>query len=336
MSLISTADRYATAVRWVAIALIVVSTLSVLQLVPMAELIDASRERVASLGLWGPVAFGALYIAATVLLLPGAILTLGAGALFGPILGTATVSVASVSGAALAFLIARYFARARVERLLGDFPKFEAIDRAIGEGGWKIVGMLRLSPAIPFNLSNYLYGLTSIRFWPCVLTSWVAMAPGTFMYVYLGYLAAAGVESAVGSSSAATELGQWALRIVGLAATLGVTVYITRIARRAIAEQTDIETTEERAADGADASQTGGAGSAQVADALAPPVAAGWTWRTTWLLLIACLALGIAIYARSEYSPSEHTPSDGAAPTAAAYELEKRDPSPPPIGSPPR
>jgi uncharacterized membrane protein YdjX (TVP38/TMEM64 family) len=231
----------ANSIKWGAIILIALALLMALQRLPMEQWVQAMRTVIEDLGVWGPVAFGAIYIAATVLMLPGSILTLAAGALFGPIAGTITVSVASVSGAACAFLIARYVARARVERRLETHPKFEAIDRAIGQQGWRIVGMLRLSPAIPFNLSNYLYGVTSIRFWPYVLTSWIAMAPGTFMYVYLGYLAAAGVESAVSEAATpSTELARWTLRIVGLIATVGVTIYVTRLARRAIAEQTDI------------------------------------------------------------------------------------------------
>jgi hypothetical protein len=93
---------------------------------------------------------------------------------------------------------------------------------------------------VPFNLQNYLYGLTSIRFWPCVLTSWLAMLPGTFMYVYLGYLGGAGLQAASGSGTSA-GIGQWVLRVVGLLATIAVTVYITLLARKALREKTAIE-----------------------------------------------------------------------------------------------
>ena len=113
-------------------------------------------------------------------------------------MGTIIVSLASTTGAALAFVIARYLARDSVARWVRRSPRFEAIDRAIGEEGWKIVALLRLSPAVPFNLQNYLYGLTKIRFWPCVLTSWAAMLPGTLMYVYLGVVGRAGLEAASG------------------------------------------------------------------------------------------------------------------------------------------
>ena len=113
--------------------------------------------------------------------------TVAAGALFGSVVGVVVVSLASTTGAALAFLVARYLARDAVLRWVRRNPRYDAIDRAIGEGGWRVVALLRLSPLVPFNLQNYLYGLTAIRFWPCVLTSWAAMLPGTVVYVYLGH-----------------------------------------------------------------------------------------------------------------------------------------------------
>lgn len=111
---------------------------------------------------------------------------------------------------------------------------FAAIDQAIAEGGWKIVALLRLSPAIPFNLQNYLYGLTPVAFWPYVLASWIAMLPGTFMYVYLGHLAG----SAIAGDRQRSPL-QWALLVVGLLATVAVTVYVTRLAKRKLNEQVE-------------------------------------------------------------------------------------------------
>lgn len=169
---------------------------------------------------------------ATVLFVPGTILTLAAGAMFGLVVGTITVSIGSTLGAAFAFLIARYVARDKIAAMARGNRKFGAIDKAIGEGGWKIVAMLRLSPAIPFNLQNYLYGLTPVRFWPCVITSWVAMLPGTFLYVYLGHATGA----AVGADRARTA-AEWAMLAIGLLATAGVAVYITWLARRRLHEQ---------------------------------------------------------------------------------------------------
>ncbi|MDX1683560.1 MAG: VTT domain-containing protein, partial [Phycisphaeraceae bacterium] len=196
------------------------------------------------------VIYGVVYIIATLLLAPGSVLTLAAGAVFGLLWGVITVSVASTIAAAFAFLIARYLARDRVARRVRQNPKFDAVDRAIGEGGWKIVAMLRLSPAVPFNLQNYLYGLTPIRFFDCVLASWLAMLPGTFMYVYLGY---AGREAAEAAAEGSAHWGKWALLGVGLIATVLLTVYVTRLARKKLDEQTEIVDEDENADEEPDA-----------------------------------------------------------------------------------
>jgi uncharacterized membrane protein YdjX (TVP38/TMEM64 family) len=243
--------------RWTAAALAAGSLFYLGRQLPLSEWIEASRETVEGLGLWGPVAFGVVYIVATVRMVPGVILTLAAGALFGSMIGTATVSISSVSGAAIAFLIARHLARERVERRLSDNRRFAAIDRAIGEQGWKIVGLLRLSPAMPFSLSNYLYGLTAVPFWPYVGVSAIAMLPATFLYVYLGDLSAKGVEAAVGAQTGSASGFEWTLRIVGLVATVAVTLYVTKIARRAIQQQTQIETNDDTSGDGGTRASSG-------------------------------------------------------------------------------
>ena len=173
-----------------------------------------------------------LYVIATVLFVPGTLLTLAAGAMFGLVGGMITVSIGSTLGASLAFLIARYLARSQIAALADRNRSFGAIDRAIAAGGWKIVVLLRLSPAIPFNLQNYLYGLTSIRFWPYVLSSWLAMMPGTLLYVYLGHVTGAAVNADRERTAA-----EWVLLAIGLLATLVVTVYITRLARSKLQEQ---------------------------------------------------------------------------------------------------
>lgn len=226
-------------VKWVSIVVLFVSGLLLIRALPTTELRDALQTWLDELGFWGPVVFVGLYIIATICLLPGSVLTLVAGAIFGLSLGLATVSIGSTLGAALALLIARYLARAKVERLADAYPTFKAVDEAISEGGWKVVAMLRLSPAIPFNVQNYLYGLTDIRFWPCVLTSWIAMLPGTFLYVYLGHLA----ETAVSNQD--KPIGHWILLGVGLLATIAVTVYVTRLARQKLKSRTNVENTNE-------------------------------------------------------------------------------------------
>jgi uncharacterized membrane protein YdjX (TVP38/TMEM64 family) len=243
--------------KWIAAAGLAVALLVAGRQLPLDAWIESSRSTIQSLGVWGPVAFGAVYVTATVLMVPGVILTLAAGALFGSLVGTATVALSAVTGAAISFLVARHLARERVERRLQGNPRFAAIDRAIGEQGWKIVGLLRLSPAVPFSLSNYLYGLTAVRFWPYVGVSAVAMLPATFLYVYLGDIGAKGVEAAVGAETATASGLEWGLRLVGLLATLTVTLYVTRIARRAIQQQTQIESVGTQAAAAGDAAANG-------------------------------------------------------------------------------
>jgi len=221
--------------RWIrlgSLALILVSLVLLARLLPVDRLVTLLSSTVDDLGMWGPVAFAGTYILAAVLFVPGSSLTLAAGVAFGLAVGTIVVSVASTVAAAISFLIGRHVARDAVRRRAAGHSRFAAIDRAIGQQGWKIIALLRLSPAVPFSLGNYLFGITSIRFWPYVLASWLAMLPGTFMYVYLGYAGRAGLAAASGSGSRSPA--QWIMLIVGLAATVAVTLYVTRLARRAV------------------------------------------------------------------------------------------------------
>jgi len=199
---------------------------------PVQETLRAALDWVAGLGPAGVAAFVALYVLSCVLMLPGSVLGLGAGAVFGVVRGAAIVSVASTLGATAAFLVGRHLARDWVARRVAGNPRFAAIDAAVGREGWKIVGLTRLSPVFPFNLLNYAYGLTSVRPRDYVLASWIGMFPGTVMYVYLGSLA--GSLATVGAPGGGRTPAQWALFGVGLAATVAVTVLVTRIARRAL------------------------------------------------------------------------------------------------------
>lgn len=211
---------------WIAL---VGSGIVILRALPTAELFGLVERSIGELGPWAPVVFALLYLLAAVLFVPGSALTIAAGAIFGLLGGVAIVSVASTAAAAASFLIARHAARERVRRLAASHRIFGAIDAAIGEGGWRIVALLRLSPAVPFSLGNYLYGLTPIRFGPYLLASWIAMLPGTFLYVYLGVV---GRTAATGGSA-----GPWRtlLLVAGLLATVVVTVQVTAAARRALA-----------------------------------------------------------------------------------------------------
>ena len=216
---------------------------AVVALLVFARAIDAPlrlREAlvlVPATGPWGPLLFIGLYIATSLLFLPGWMLTLGAGFVFGVAKGMVTVSIGATLGAASAFLVGRYLARDAVARRLEAFPSFRAIDEAVARDGWKIVGLARLSPLFPFNIMNYAFGLTRIPFRHYVLASWVGMLPGTFVYVYLGSIA--GDLAALGQFQrphGPMELGFYAL---GLAATVAATVLVTRVARAALAKRLD-------------------------------------------------------------------------------------------------
>lgn len=198
-------------------------------------LLRRSLDWVDALGPAGVAAFIAIYVLACVFMVPGSVLTLGAGAVFGVVKGSAIVSVASTLGATAAFLVGRHLARERVARWIAGDSRFLAIDQAVGREGWKIVGLTRLSPVFPFNLLNYAYGITSVRLRDYVLASWVGMFPATVMYVYLGSLA--GSLATLGRHGGGRTPAQWALFGVGLLATVAVTVFVTRIAREALAKK---------------------------------------------------------------------------------------------------
>jgi len=184
-----------------------------------------------NLGAWAAVVFIALYCAATVLWIPGSVLTLAAGAAFGLVAGTVYALIGATTGASLAFLVARYLARSHIERRLVSYPKLRAIDTAVEHQGRKVVLLLRLSPLFPFNALNYALGLTAVRFRDFLLGSAVGMVPGTLMYVYAGHAAG---EVAAGAAGADRGAGHYVLLGVGLLATLGVTAILTRAARRSL------------------------------------------------------------------------------------------------------
>src|SRR6266404_4657171 len=186
------------------------------------------------LGALAPVAFIAIYIVACVAFLPGSILTIGAGVIFGVVRGSIYVSIAATLGATAAFLVGRYFARDWVARKLEGNAKFKAIDEAVGREGWKIVLLTRLSPVFPFNLLNYAYGLTRVTLRDYVFASWMGMIPGTILYVYIGSISGDLARAGTASGGGARTPAGWALDAVGFIATVAVVVYVTRIGSRAL------------------------------------------------------------------------------------------------------
>ena len=211
------------------VALVVLGRFAGGYIQPFAQWVDG-------LGFWGPAAFVLGYAIAVVAFVPASLLTLGAGAIFGIVHGVIYVFVAATVGSCIAFLVSRYLARSAIEKKLEGKPKFSAIDRAVEAEGLKIVFLLRLTPAVPFNLLNYALGLTRVRFADYGIAS-IGMLPGTLLYVYSGKVAG-DIAVVAGNPAVARGWGHYSVLALGLVATLAATMVVTRSARRALAEAT--------------------------------------------------------------------------------------------------
>lgn len=198
---------------------------------PIGDWIDRLEHWITELGLAGLAAFVVIYVIATCLLVPVSTLTLLAGLAYGS-WGFPLVMVSATLGAGAAFLIGRYVARDSVQRRVQTSRRLWAVNQAVSAEGWRIVGLLRLSPVFPFGLQNYLFSLSSIGFWPYLLATFVGIMPGTGLYVYLG-----SIGKAAGDYSSTT---QWLLLGAGLVTTLIIVWLVSTRARRAL-DELDIE-----------------------------------------------------------------------------------------------
>jgi uncharacterized membrane protein YdjX (TVP38/TMEM64 family) len=186
-------------------------------------------------GVWGPVVLGVIYIVCCVFLIPGSIPTLAAGFLFGVPVGGVTAVVGSTVGACVAFQLGRTVARAWVSRAVAHSRKFAAIDDVIGEQGFKVVLLTRLSPISPFIVLNYLLGLTKVSFRAYLAGSLIGMIPGTVLFVYIG----AGLRSladvtAYGRDRVPATPAERLLFWAGLTATVIISIVLARVAHRAL------------------------------------------------------------------------------------------------------
>ncbi len=218
--------RYRAALLFAALAALLAAAAAL----PLGEWFAAAVEWIGAHGMIAWIAYVGAYVLATVLVVPGSILTLAAGFLFGLPLGVILVSAGSVLGAAAAFLIGRFLARDWVAERIDKLPRFHALDIATRRDGFMIVFLARLSPLFPFNLLNYGLGLTAVPFKQYVLASWIGMLPVTILYVYVGSLAKNLAELTGGELE-----GGWptvALLAAGLVATAVLTVLVTRRANR--------------------------------------------------------------------------------------------------------
>ncbi len=215
--------------KWIALGAALILLSLAVSFLPVGQWLKSFTGWVRHLGVAGVFVFVGVYAVAAVLFLPGAIFTIAAGLIYGIAGGTAVALIGATLGASLAFLTGRYLLRKRIESFSRKNKKFGAIDAAIGKQGWKIVGLLRLSPLIPFNVSNYFYGVTSIGFLPYALASLVGMLPGTLLYAYLGGAGKAGLGGGGGGSPL-----KYVFLGIGLVATIAVTIFVSRVAKKAL------------------------------------------------------------------------------------------------------
>ena len=220
--------------RMLIIVLLAVAAVGVFLWLPQAnDTVVAALEWIDSIGIWGPILFVMIYIIGCVLFVPGSLLTIGAGMIFGLLVGTVTVSIGSTLGAGAAFALARTVLRAWVDKATAAMPRFQAVDKAVGRDGFKVVLLTRLSPLFPFNLLNFAFGVTKVSFRDYMLASWIGMLPGAVLYVYIGTAAKSLAEAMAGKTQATAA--EQVLFVVGLGATAVVVVVLTQAARRSLA-----------------------------------------------------------------------------------------------------
>jgi uncharacterized membrane protein YdjX (TVP38/TMEM64 family) len=219
--------------RWTSALLVLAAVVAIVMLGRrLSDALPAFAGWIDGLGIWGPVLFVLGYAVACIAVVPAALLTLAAGVIFGVGSGIALVLAGATLGATGSFLIARYVARERVEQWVARDDRLATLDRLVATDGRRLVFLMRLSPVFPFSALNYALGLTPLTLRD-FLIAMTGIVPGTVLYVYSGSVAGAVVGAAAGQS-AERGVADYALLVLGLAATLAVAVLITRAARRAL------------------------------------------------------------------------------------------------------
>ena len=202
---------------------------------PLQAWLRSLLRWVDGLGHWGPLMFILIYIVGCLLFLPASLLTLGAGILFGALRGSMFAWTGATLGATAAFLVGRYVARDWAAGKIAANPGFAAVDQAAASEGWKIVGLIRLSPIFPFSVMNYACGITRVSLRDYVFASAAGMLPGTIFYAYLGSVI--GDLENLRSVNRQKSPVEWVLYSIGLLATIAVAIYVARIARKALAQR---------------------------------------------------------------------------------------------------
>lgn len=208
--------------------------LVVSRLYPLDHLVGWMRTHVARYEPWSAIGYPFVHATANLLLLPAGVLVVGSGFFFGLWKGFLLSLAGHLLGAAGAFWISRTFGRGLIERHLASRPQWLALDQAIERDGWKIVCLSQMSPLFPTSLFNYCYGLTRLRFWPCMAWIAVGWSPGMFLYAYLGRLGNFGWKIWQEGSHPTTL--QYVCSIGGLILTLAVTFALAHLAARMLGE----------------------------------------------------------------------------------------------------
>lgn len=223
-------DTATRSYKWLIYVVVIAALFGIWFVLPVQEWITTFREWAEAQGSTGWFVFIVIYAIATVVSFPASILTIAAGVAWG-LKGFPIVLVGATIGATLAFLVARYILRSKVQKSIENKPRLKAVERAVSEEGWKIVGLMRLSPAIPFTLQNFFFGTTSVGAIPYTLATFFGIMPGTLLYLWIATL---GGEAAAGGDSASTL--KYVFFGVGIIATIIVTIIVGRKAKQKLAE----------------------------------------------------------------------------------------------------
>ena len=218
----------------VGLAVVICALILASRFFPIVSLISELQLRVAGMGDRGAVWYPLLFAACNVLLLPGGILSVGAGFFFGLWWGFALVLLGNSIGAAISFGLSHWLGRRYLSRRISASPMLQVLDKAVARDAWKIIFLSQLHPLFPTSLLNYLFGLTRIRFWPYMLWTAVGRAPGLFLYTYLGTLGQLGLNLARGRTHPRiVEYWTWG---GAFAITVLLFILLTRMALSALRE----------------------------------------------------------------------------------------------------
>jgi len=215
-------------------AIVIIGLLLLAHFVPVVDFVAELQRQVTGMGRWGAVFYPLLFAACNILLLPGGILSIGAGFFFGLWWGFFIVLLGNSIGAAVAFALSHWLGGRYLRARLSHSPMLEVLEKAVARDAWKIIFLCQLHPLFPTSLLNYLFGLTRIRFWPYMLWTAAGRAPGLFLYTYLGTLGQLGLNLARGRSHPRiVEYWTWG---GAFAITVLLFILLTRMALRAVRE----------------------------------------------------------------------------------------------------